>query len=165
MGGLLNADPLVRAGQRVGKYILGEPIARGGMAEVWAARVEGPQGFVKSLALKFILDSFAGDSELERLFVNEARLAAQLQHANLVSVFDFDKISDGNGQARYFIAMERIEGQDLRRVLQNLVKRGRRLPPEIALHVAGEVLKGLRYVHERREPDTQRPLGLVLRDV
>ena len=161
----MNADPLVRAGQRVGKYILGEPIARGGMAEVWAARVEGPRGFVKSLALKFILDSFAGDSDLERLFVNEARLAAQLQHANLVSVFDFDKISEAGGQARYYIAMERIEGHDLRRVLQNLAKRGRRLPPEIALHVAGEVLKGLRYVHERRAPDTQRPLGLVHRDV
>ena len=165
MKGVLNADPLVRAGQRVGKYILGEPIARGGMAEVWAARVEGPRGFVKSLALKFILDSFAGDSDLERLFENEARLAAQLQHANLVSVFDFDKISDGSGRGRYFIAMERIEGHDLRRVLQNLVKRGRRLSPEIALHIAGEVLKGLRYVHERRDPDTQRPLGLVHRDV
>lgn len=165
MARVLNADPLVRAGQRVGKYILGDPIARGGMAEVWAARVEGPRGFVKSLALKFILDSFAGDSDLERLFVNEARLAAQLQHANLVSVFDFDKISDASGQARYYIAMERIEGHDLRRVLQNLAKRGRRLPPEIALHVAGEVLKGLRYVHERREPDTQRSLGLVHRDV
>lgn len=161
----MNADPLVRAGQRVGKYILGEPIARGGMAEVWAARVEGPRGFVKSLALKFILDSFAGDPDLERLFVNEARLAAQLQHANLVSVFDFDKISDATGQGRYYIAMERIEGHDLRRVLQNLAKRGRRMPPEIALHVAGEVLKGLRYVHERRDPDTQRPLGLVHRDV
>jgi len=135
------------------------------MAEVWAARVEGPRGFVKSLALKFILDSFAGDPDLERLFVNEARLAAQLQHANLVSVFDFDKISDASGQGRYYIAMERIEGHDLRRVLQNLAKRGRRLPPEIALHVGGEVLKGLRYVHERREPDTQRPLGLVHRDV
>ena len=165
LGRVLNADPLVRAGQRVGKYILGDPIARGGMAEVWAARVEGPRGFVKSLALKFILDSFAGDSDLERLFVNEARLAAQLQHANLVSVFDFDKITDAAGQGRYYIAMERIEGHDLRRVLQNLAKRGRRLPPDIALHVAGEVLKGLRYVHERREPDTQRPLGLVHRDV
>ena len=95
----LNADHGVRSGQRVGKYILGEQIARGGMAEVWAARVEGPQGFVKSLALKFILETFRGDAELERLFVNEARVAAQLQHANLVGVFDFDKVTDDESGA------------------------------------------------------------------
>ena len=85
----------MRAGQRVGKYVLDERIAVGGMAEVWAGRVEGPQGFTKPLALKFILESFAGDPELERLFVNEARIAAQLQHANLVTVFDFDKVGPG----------------------------------------------------------------------
>jgi len=160
-------DQVVRPGQHVGKYVLGELIARGGMAEVWGARVEGPQGFVKSLALKFVLESFSGDSELERLFVNEARLAAQLQHANLVSVFDFDKVPDPDGSSvgRYFIAMERVDGHDLRRVLQTAHHRGRRLPPALSLYVAGEVLKGLRYVHERRDPETQRPLGLIHRDV
>ncbi|HEY4186411.1 MAG TPA: protein kinase, partial [Polyangia bacterium] len=163
----MNPDHFVRPGQRLGKYILGEPIARGGMAEVWAARVEGPQGFVKSLALKFILESFTGDSDLERLFVNEARLAAQLQHANLVGVYDFDKMSAEGGRdtGRYYIAMERVDGHDLRRLLQNLYKRGRLLPLELALHIAGEVLKGLRYVHERRDRDTQKPMGLVHRDV
>lgn len=167
LGGLLNPDPFVRPGQRIGKYTLAEPIARGGMAEVWAARVEGPRGFVKSLALKFILESFAGDPDLERLFVNEARLAAQLQHANLVGVFDFDKVpaGEGNGVGRYYIVMERVHGHDLRRVLHNVYKRGGRLSPAIALHIAGEVLKGLRYVHERRDPATQVPLGLVHRDV
>ncbi|HEY8927408.1 MAG TPA: protein kinase [Polyangia bacterium] len=160
-------DQVVRPGQHVGKYVLGELIARGGMAEVWGARVEGPQGFVKSLALKFVLESFSGDSELERLFVNEARLAAQLQHANLVSVFDFDKVPDPDGSSvgRYFIAMERVDGHDLRRVLQTAHHRGRRLPAALSLYVAGEVLKGLRYVHERRDPETQRPLGLIHRDV
>jgi len=137
------------------------------MAEVWAARVEGPQGFVKSLAMKFILESFAGDPDLERLFVNEARLAAQLQHANLVGVFDFDKVPAGqaSGVGRYYIVMERVHGHDLRRVLHNVYRRGGRLSPAIALHIAGEVLKGLRYVHERSDGATQAPLGLVHRDV
>lgn len=137
------------------------------MAEVWAARVEGPQGFVKSLALKFILETFRGDAELERLFVNEARVAAQLQHANLVGVFDFDKVSDdeSGGPGRYYIAMERIEGHDLRRLLQVARHNGHRLSPAIALYVAGEVLKGLRYVHERRDMSGQKVLGLVHRDV
>ncbi|HEX2657480.1 MAG TPA: serine/threonine-protein kinase, partial [Polyangia bacterium] len=163
----MNADQLVRPGQRIGKYILGEPIARGGMAEVWSARVEGPEGFVKPVALKFVLESFRGDSELERLFVNEARVAAQLQHANLVSVFDFDKVPDGEDGVggRYYIAMERVDGHDLRRVGQDANRRGQRVPPPVMLHIAGEVLKGLRHVHERRNPQTHRPLGLVHRDV
>jgi len=163
----LNADQPVRPGQRIGKYVLGEPIARGGMAEVWSARVEGPEGFVKSLALKFVLESFRGDSELERLFVNEARVAAQLQHANLVSVFDFDKLADPEDASggRYYIAMERVDGYDLRRVGQDAHRQGRRLPTSVMLHIAGEVLKGLRHVHERRDHESHRPLGLVHRDV
>lgn len=167
----------VRSGQRVGKYILGEQIGRGGMAEVWSARAEGPGGFVKSLALKFIADSFTGDADLERLFVNEARVAAQLQHANLVSVFDFDKWADPESgePGRYYIAMERVEGQDLRRVLQVARHQGRRLSPALALHIAGEVLKGLRYVHEHPKASGgaavgvpgagSSPSGLVHRDV
>jgi serine/threonine protein kinase len=139
------------------------------MAEVWAARVEGPGGFVKSLALKFILESFTGDAELERLFVNEARVAARLQHANLVSVFDFDRMmtddQSSGSSARYYIAMERVDGHDLRRVLQVARHRGRRIAAGVALHVAGEVLKGLRYVHEWREEGALRSLGLVHRDV
>jgi serine/threonine protein kinase len=156
----------VQPGQRIGKYVLAERIAVGGMAEVWAARVEGPQGFVKPLALKFMLESFAGDTELERLFVNEARVAAQLQHANIVSIFDFDKVdaTQGSGLAgRYYIAMERVEGRDLRQIALGAQRAGQPFPRPLALFVAGEVLKGLRYVHERRE--NRRPLGLIHRDV
>jgi serine/threonine protein kinase len=157
----------VRPGQRVGKYVLGEQIARGGMAEVWAARVEGPGGFVKSLALKFILESFTGDADLERLFLNEARVAARLQHPNLVSVFDFDKVrdDDSGGVGRYYIAMERVDGYDLRRVLQVSRHRGQRMAPGIGLHIAAEVTRGLRYVHECRDDARRQPLGLVHRDV
>jgi serine/threonine protein kinase len=155
----------VEAGRRIGKYVLDERIAVGGMAEVWAAHVEGREGFVKPVALKFILESFSGDPELERLFVNEARIAARLQHANLVTVFDFDKFDDGRGPGlgRYYIAMERVEGQDLRRLLEAAQRAGYVLPVGLALHVAGEILKALRYVHEKREAG--RPLGLVHRDV
>ena len=134
---------------------------------MWAAQVEGPGGFVKPLALKFILESFAADPELERLFVNEARLAARLQHANLVAVFDFDRMQESEGAlpGRYYIAMERVDGHDLRRVVQAAALRTRRIPPSIALYVAGEVLRGLRYVHERRDEPSGKRLELVHRDV
>ena len=156
----------VEAGRRIGKYVLDERIAVGGMAEVWAAHAEGREGFVKPVALKFMLESFTGDPELERLFVNEARIAARLQHANLVTVFDFDKVgADGErGLAgRHYIAMERVEGQDLRRVLEAARRAGYVFPVGVVLYVAGEVLKALRYVHEKR--DAGGALGLVHRDV
>jgi hypothetical protein len=156
----------VQPGQRIGKYVLGERIAVGGMAEVWAARAEGPEGFVKPVALKFILESFSGDPELEKLFVTEARTAAQLQHANLVTVFDFDKVvtdPERGGGGRYYIAMEHVEGYDARRVVEAAKHAGHVFPPALALYLGGEVLKGLRYVHERREKG--RALGLVHRDV
>ena len=156
----------VEAGRRIGKYVLDERIAVGGMAEVWAAHAEGLQGFVKPVALKFILESFSGDPELERLFVNEARIAARLQHANLVTVFDFDKVEADQERGlagRYYIAMERVEGQDLRRLADGARRAGYVFPVGVALYVAGEVLKALRYVHERREGGAS--LGLVHRDV
>jgi serine/threonine-protein kinase len=155
----------VEAGRRIGKYVLDERIAVGGMAEVWAAHVEGREGFVKPVALKFILESFSGDPELERLFVNEARIAARLQHANLVTVFDFDKVGadEGGDAGRHYIAMERVEGQDLRRIVEAARRAGYVFPVSVALYVAGEVLKALRYVHERREAGVA--LGLVHRDV
>ena len=153
-------------GQRIGKYVLGERIAVGGMAEVWAARAEGPEGFVKPVALKFILESFSGDPELEKLFVKEARIAAQLQHANLVTVFDFDKVvtdPERGAGGRYYIAMEHVEGYDARRVVEAAKHAGYVFPHALALYLGGEVMKGLRYVHERRE--NGRSLGLVHRDV
>ncbi|MDB4980596.1 MAG: serine/threonine protein kinase, partial [Myxococcales bacterium] len=156
----------VEAGQRFGKYVLDERIAVGGMAEVWAAHVEGLQGFVKPVALKFILESFSGDPDLERLFVNEARIAARLQHANLVAVFDFDKIDSNQVRGlagRYYIAMERVEGPDLRRISTAAHDAGYVFPVSLALYVAGEMLKALRYVHERR--DERGPMRLVHRDV
>jgi len=158
-------DP-VHPGQRIGKYVLGERIAVGGMAEVWAARAEGPEGFVKRVALKFILESFSGDPELEKLFVKEARIAAQLQHANLVAVFDFDKVvvdPERGSPGRYYIAMEHVEGHDARRVAEAARHAGYVFPVPLALYLAGEVMKGLRYVHERREHG--QLLGLVHRDV
>lgn len=136
------------------------------MAEVWGARVEGPEGFIKPVAMKFILENFSGDTEFERLFVNEARVAARLQHANLVAIFDFDRVPPENGEVgRYYIAMERVDGHDLRRVFQTAEEQGKPFSHQLSLHVAGEVLKGLRYVHERRDADKGTPLGLIHRDV
>jgi serine/threonine protein kinase len=155
----------MRPGDRVGKYVLESRLGAGGMAEVWAARAEGPRDFVKPVALKFILPSFSRAADYGALFFNEAKVAAQLHHANLVSVIDFDEItSNGSaGEGRYFIAMERVEGRDLAAVLHALDVRGERLPEDLVLFVIAEVLEGLRYLHERGR--FSRQSALVHRDL
>src|SRR6185369_17843950 len=130
----------MRAGMRVGRYLLTERIAVGGMAEVWGAKARGPQGFEKDVAIKFILEVLRGNDQHEQLFVREAQLAAGLQHPNLVSVLDFNKIDDSEPDhaGRYYIVMERVEGFDLDRVMKKLSAAGQPFPVRAALHVTGE---------------------------
>jgi serine/threonine protein kinase len=139
---------------RFGKYQLVERLASGGMAEVFRAKALGAAGFEKDIAIKRILPQFSADEAFVKMFIDEARLAAQLQHRNIVQIFDFDQV-DGS----YYIAMELVEGCDLKR----LARRSERLPVSVALYVVSEALKGLGYAHQR-EIDG-KPLQLVHRDV
>ena len=96
-----------------GKYRLVEPIASGGMADVWRAEVTGAEGVVKEVALKLVRGEHAARSDFVRMFVEEARLASRLGHANVVQLFEFDQV-DG----RYYIAMELVRGRHLGRVVE-----------------------------------------------
>lgn len=153
-------------GLRIGKYVLGSRLGSGGMAEVWEASVAGAGDFAKPVAIKFILDPLANDPEYHRLFTNEARVASELHHSNLVGIFDFDKAPDDAAPAargRYYIVMELVEGVDLYKMMCGLQDAGRNCPVGIALYVTGEILKGLNYIHTRRKQS--EVLGLVHRDV
>ncbi len=141
-----------------GKYRLLEPLATGGMAEVWRAEVTGAEGVVKEVALKLVRGEHEADSAFVRMFVQEARLAAKLGHANVVQVFEFDQV-----EGRYYIAMELVRGRHLGRVMDRARERGVRLGVPRAVHVAAEVARALAYAH--RLADGGRPLGLVHRDV
>lgn len=145
-------------GERFGKYELLQRIGMGGMAEVWVARTYGAQGFVKELVIKRILEQFNEDPDFVSMFINEARLASRLQHTNIVQIFDFDQV-DGV----YYIAMELVDGPDLRRVQATARRRELRMPQTLAVHVGVEGLKGLHYAHTRVERG--RPLGIVHRDI
>ncbi|WP_242373045.1 serine/threonine-protein kinase, partial [Anaeromyxobacter sp. SG26] len=141
-----------------GKYRLVEPLASGGMADVWRAEVTLAAGVVKEVALKLVRGEHEAEGAFVRMFIEEARLASRLGHANVVQVFEFDQI-DG----RYYIAMELVRGHHLGRVVERARERGVRLGLPRAVHVAAEVAKGLAYAH--RLGDGGRPLGLVHRDV
>jgi serine/threonine-protein kinase len=128
------------------------------MADVWRAEVAGAEGVVKEVALKLVRGEHAARSDFVRMFVQEARLAARLTHANVVQVFEFDQI-DG----RYYLAMELVRGRHLGQVAERARELGARFGLARAVHVGAEVAKGLAYAH--RLADGGRLLGLVHRDV
>ena len=143
----------------LGKYRLIKLIAAGGMAEVYLARQAGAAGFEKQVCLKRILPHLARDKQFVDMFLNEARLAAQLDHPNIVSIFDLGE-SNGN----YFIAMEFIDGPSLRSVAKRAAELNELLPVAEVLKVIAQAAGGLQYAHDLADARGQ-PLGLVHRDI
>lgn len=142
-----------------GRYRILHRIASGGMAEVYRAVAVGEGGFQKEVVLKRIRPELAADPRFGAMFVEEAKLAATLTHANIVQVLDLGRV-DGE----YFLALESIRGRDLRQVLDQHRAEGTLMPLELALLVAVDVARALDYAHRRRDRDG-RPLGLIHRDL
>ncbi len=132
----------------------------GGMAEVYVAEAESVAGFTKKVAIKRILPALLKEERFVRMFLDEARLSLNFNHANIVSVFDIGKSANA-----YFIVMEYVEGTNLKFNLQYLAKYQRPMPVPLACWVVGEILKGLDYAHELRDPNTGDGLGIVHRDI
>jgi serine/threonine protein kinase len=142
-----------------GRYTLIAELGRGGMAEIFLARSVGAHGFERLFVIKRMHAHLSRDPQFTRMFVREARLSARLVHANVVPVFDFGEV-DGH----LYLALEYVDGVDLRPILKGLRKRNDPVPVEIACFVAMEVLRGLDYAH--RQVDAEgREIGLVHRDV
>ncbi len=143
-----------------GKYFLLDKLATGGMAEVFKAKTFGVRGFERLLVIKQILPHLTKDREFVEMFVDEAKISVELSHANIVQVFDLGKI--GNN---YFIAMEYIEGKDLRALLKKSLKAKKPLPLSHPPYIAIEVLKGLEYAHKKKDAKSGDPLGIIHRDI
>ncbi len=145
---------------RFGKYELLSRIAAGGMAEIFLARAASLKGFEKYLVIKRILPHKASDQDFVSMFLDEARLAATLDHPNIVQIYDVGAI-DGE----YFIAMEYLHGEDLLSLVRTGVQKGLGRPPlEIVITILDGTLGALHYAHERRSFDG-KPLNIVHRDV
>lgn len=142
-----------------GKYELLERIATGGMAEIYLARTFGVAGFEKRLVIKRIRPELAGDPHHVSLFINEARIGVQLNHENIVQLYDLGKVGRD-----WYIAMEHLHGRDLNKLVKALRARGERLPLPVAVHTVAEVCRGLGYAHALHDGAGQ-PLGLVHRDI
>ena len=136
-----------------GKYLLLRPLAKGGMGEVYIAALGQIGGFEKLCVIKKVLAERGSSSKAKR-FLDEAKVVLRLSHSALVNTFDAGEV-DGE----FYIAMEMVEGKDLREVWNRCVRRRQRIPIEVALHVAREVARVLAYVHGYGE------LKLVHRDI
>jgi hypothetical protein len=142
-----------------GPYRIERPLATGGMAEVFVAHRQGPHGWTRRVALKCMLPQLARDPEFTAMFVDEARLAARLEHPAIVPVFDF-----GEHEGTLFLAMEYVEGASLARLSRALVLRGEALPLSAVLHVGIEIARALAYAHHARDARGRR-LEVVHRDI
>jgi len=145
---------------RLGKYQLLRKLATGGMAEVFLAKTAGPMGFEKQLVIKRILPHLAEDPQFVQMFLGEAKLAAQLNHPNLVQIFDF-----GESEGSYFIAMEYIDGPTVRLLLQRAREQSLAVPFVLAARIVSAAAEGLAYAHEFTDAVTDESLQLVHRDV
>jgi serine/threonine protein kinase len=146
-------------GTRLGRYEIVQRLALGGMAEIYLARMSGLAGFSKHVVLKRILPSHARDAEFVRMFFNEARYAATLDHPNIAHVYDL-----GEEQGLHYFTMEYLHGEDCRTMLRDLAQRSIHLPLEHALTIVVGAATGCHFAHELTGDDG-KPLGLIHRDV
>ncbi|MCB9555989.1 MAG: protein kinase [Deltaproteobacteria bacterium] len=142
-----------------GKYYLLERINVGGMAEVFRAKAFGVEGFERLLAVKRILPNIAEDEEFIEMFIDEAKIAVQLNHANIAQIFDLGKVEDS-----YFIALEYVHGKDLRAIFDRCRSLTSTMPIAQACLIVMKVCEGLDYAHNKRD-GAGREMHLVHRDV
>jgi len=141
------------------RYRVVEKLESGGMAEVFRAESEGLQGFKKQVAIKRVLPHLSEKKKFISMFLDEARLSAQLTHSNCVQVFDI-----GVGDNAYFIVMEYVDGANLKTIAESLRKNNKEFPVQCAALIAVEICKGLSYAHELRDPNGVE-LKIVHRDM
>jgi serine/threonine-protein kinase len=153
------AESVLRAGYRLDRYELLCPIASGGMATVWLARLRGKRGFEKLFAIKTIRTELVDDPRFQEMFLDEARIASGIQHPNVAQILDL-----GEQEDVLFIVMEWVDGDSLAKIRKLVAKRGHRLPVGVVLRVLADACAGLHAAHELRD-DQGTPIDLVHRDV
>src|SRR5688572_31479103 len=154
-------DPVTSSGtpKQIGKYQILDRVAVGGMAELFKAQLIGQLGFEKLVAIKKILPHLAGDQSFVEMFIDEARITAQLDHRNIVAVYELGTDADTP-----YIAMQYVDGLDVLALLRECARAQIRLSPDLAALIARDVLDALDYAHNALDVKG-RPLKIVHRDI
>lgn len=145
--------------QQQQRYKVIEKIASGGMAEVFRAESAGLEGFKKTVAIKRVLPHLSEKKQFIGMFLDEARVSAQLSHSNCVQVFDI-----GVGDNTYFIVMEYVDGADLKAIIESQRQSTRQMPAEVACLICVRICEGLAYAHELMDAEGH-PMNIVHRDM
>lgn len=143
-----------------GKYVLLEKLAMGGMAEVYLARSIGAGGVGKFVAIKRILPQFSEQTEFVDMFKDEASIAINLQHANIVTITEF-----GMEKSQFFIVMDYVNGRNLKQILNKIKTANVALGIEHIVYVCKEIAAGLDHAHRCLNPATAKPLNIIHRDM
>ncbi len=146
--------------ERFGKYLLLEKLAMGGMAEVYLAKSTGANGINKFVAVKRILPQYSDHPEFIEMFKEEAKIAVNLTHGNVVSIFDFGVV-----KSQFYLVMEYVEGRNLRQVLNHIKKQKTNFSLEHIVYIIKEVAAGLDHAHRCLDGNTGRPLNITHRDI
>lgn len=145
--------------ERIGRYRIVRPLSKGGMALVYEARRESLAGVSPRVAVKVIIPDYASSDQFQELFINEARLGAQLHHQNLVQIQDFDRDGD-----KFFLVMEYVEGLTFRRIISQCARSDLLIPLDVICEMGRQACDGLNYAHAAND-EQGRHLGLVHRDM
>lgn len=146
--------------EQFGKYLLLERIASGGMAEVYLSKSTGAVGVNKFVAIKRILPQYNNQQEFIEMFKEEAKIAVNLNHGNVVSIYDF-----GVEKSQFYLVMEFVDGRNLRQVLNELKKKGTQFTLDQIVFLMREVAAGLDHAHRCIDGTTGKPLNIVHRDM
>jgi len=149
----------LRRAQQLGRYHLLDRIAFGGMAEIYRAKTFDAQGHAHLVAVKRVLAHLAEDDDFIQMLVDEAKIASVLRHPSIARVYEFAR-----AHGEYFIAMEHVDGKDMRTILERCRQKKKPMPPEHAAYVAAEVGSALHAAHTAQD-SKRRPLRIVHRDV
>ncbi len=159
MAALANSSDELERGKTLDRYELVLPVARGGMARVWVAKLRGKHGFEKMVALKTILPIFAEDPRFRRMFLDEAKIASGIEHVNVAQILDL-----GEQDGQLYLVMEWVDGDSLQELDRAAEKAGLELPIPVLVRVLADACAGLHAAHELSDAHG-RALNVVHRDV
>lgn len=159
MAASLDRPSPLEPGYYLDRYELLCPIADGGMASVWVARLQGKHGFEKLFAIKTILPQHAADARFQQMFLDEARVASRVEHTNVAQILDLGEQHD-----ILYIVMEWVDGESLSRLYRTAKKKNVAIPQGVLLRILADACGGLHAAHELAGPDG-KSLNVVHRDV
>src|SRR3954469_16052317 len=152
-------DSTLVPGFKLDRYELLCPIASGGMASVWLARLRGKRGFEKLFAIKTIKTELISDPNFQEMFLDEARIASRIIHPNVAQILELGEQDD-----ILYIVLEYVDGDSLAKINRLAMKRGSPLPPGVSMRIVAESCAGLHAAHQLKDTDGES-LGVVHRDV